>query len=48
MNKSAEFDFFYKVMIYINILHTNMKFKVLNQDYNFLIVYLNYNCLKSL
>ncbi len=48
MNKSAEFDFSYEMMMYINVLHINVKFRVLNQDYSFLIIYLNCNCLKSL
>ncbi len=48
MNKSAEFDFSYKVMMYINVFYINIKFRVLNQDYSFLIVYLNYNCFKFL
>jgi len=46
MNKSAEFDFFYEVMMYINVFYTDMKFRILNQDYSFLIVHLNYDCLK--
>ena len=28
MNKSAEFDFSYKVMIYVNVLYTDMKFRI--------------------
>ncbi len=48
MNKSAEFNFFYEVMMYINVFHFNIKFRVLNQSNNFLIVYLNHNCFKSL
>ncbi len=48
MNKSTEFDFSYEVMIYINVLHTDMKFRIFSQDYSFLIIYLNYNCFKSL
>ncbi len=48
MNKSVEFDFSYEVMMYINVLYINVKFRVLNQNYSFLIIYLNYNCLKSL
>ncbi len=30
MNKSAEFDFSYEIMIYVNVLHTDIKFRVLN------------------
>jgi len=30
MNKSVEFDFFYEMMMYINVLYINMKFKILN------------------
>ncbi len=48
MNKSAEFNFFYEVMMYVNVLCTDIKFRVFNQDYSFLIIHLNYNCLKSL
>ncbi len=48
MNKSAEFDFSYKMMMYINVLHTDIKFRIFSQDYSFLIVYLNCNCLKFL
>jgi len=48
MNKLAEFDFSYEVMIYINVLYINVKFRVLNQSNSSLIVYLNHNCLKSL
>ena len=48
MNKSAEFDFSYKVMIYVNVLCIDIKFRVFNQDYSFLIVHLNCNCLKLL
>ncbi len=48
MNKSAEFNFSYKVMMYINVFCFNVKFRILNQDYSFLIIYLNYNCLKFL
>jgi len=48
MNKSVRFNFFYEVIMYINVLHINVKFRILNQDYSFLIIYLNYNCLKSL
>ncbi len=48
MNKSVKFNFFYEVMMYINVLYINVKFRILNQDYSFLIVYLNYNCLKFL
>ncbi len=48
MNKSAEFDFSYEVMIYVNVLHTDIKLRVLNQSNSFLIVYLNCNCLKLL
>jgi len=48
MNKSAEFDFSYKVMIYVNVFHSNVKLRVLNQNNNFLIVHLNCNCSKFL
>jgi len=41
MNKSAEFDFSYEVMIYVNVFHFNIKLKVLSQSNNFLIVHLN-------
>jgi len=44
MNKSAEFDFSYEVMMYVNVLCINMKFRILSQDYSSLIVHLNYNC----
>jgi len=30
MNKSAEFDFFYEVMMYVNVLYTDMKFRIFN------------------
>ena len=30
MNKSAEFNFFYKVMMYINVFCSNVKLKILN------------------
>jgi len=43
MNKSAEFNFSYKVMIYINVFHSNIKLRVLNQSNSFLIIYLNHN-----
>ena len=48
MNKSVRFDFFYEVMIYINVLCTDIKLRVFSQSNSFLIVYLNYNCLKLL
>ncbi len=48
MNKSAEFNFSYKVMMYINVFHSNMKLRVLDQSNSSFIVYLNCNCLKSL
>ncbi len=48
MKKSAEFDFFYEVMMYINVLCTDVKFRIFSQNYSSLIVYLNCNCLKSL
>jgi len=48
MNKSAEFNFFYEVMMYVNVLCINVKFRILSQDYSFLIVHLNCNCLKLL
>jgi len=48
MNKSVRFDFSYEVMTYINVFCFNIKFRILSQDYSFLIVYLNYDCLKSL
>jgi len=48
MNKLMKFNFFYEVMMYINILYINIKFRVLSQDYSFLIIYSNYNCFKSL
>jgi len=48
MNKFTEFDFFYEVMMYINVLYINIKFRVLSQDYSFLIIHLNYNYFKSL
>ncbi len=48
MNKSVRFNFFYKVMMYVNVLYTDMKFRILNQDYSFLIIHLNCNCLKLL
>jgi len=30
MNKSAEFNFFYEVMMYVNVLYTDVKFRILN------------------
>jgi len=48
VNKSAEFNFSYEVMMYVNVLHTDMKFRILSQDYSFLIVYLNCDCSKFL
>ncbi len=48
MNKSVKFNFSYKVMMYVNVLYTDIKFRILSQDYSFLIIYLNYNCLKFL
>ncbi len=30
MNKSVRFNFFYKVMIYVNVFCFNMKLRVLN------------------
>jgi len=48
MNKSVRFNFSYEVMMYVNMLYTDIKFRVFSQDYSFLIIYLNYNCLKSL
>ncbi len=48
MNKSVRFDFSYKVMMYINVFYSNVKLRILSQSNSFLIVSLNYNCLKSL
>jgi len=48
MNKSAEFNFSNEVMMYVNVLCTDVKFRILSQDYSFLIVHLNCNCLKFL
>jgi len=48
MNKSAEFNFSYKVMIYVNVFCFNVKLRILNQSNSFLIVHLNHDCLKSL
>ncbi len=48
MNKSAEFNFSYKMMIYVNVFCSDIKLRVFNQSNNFLIIYLNYDCLKSL
>jgi len=48
MNKSAEFNFSYEVMMYVNVLYTDIKFRIFSQNYNFLIIYLNYNYSKSL
>jgi len=48
MNKSAEFDFSYEVMMYVNVFHSDIKLRVFNQSNSFLIVHLNHNCLKSL
>ncbi len=48
INKFMRFNFSYKVMMYVNVLCTDIKFKVFSQDYNFLIVHLNCNCLKYL
>jgi len=30
MNKSAEFNFSYEVIMYINVFHSNIKLRVLN------------------
>ncbi len=48
MNKFAEFDFSYKVMMYVNVFCSDMKLRVLDQSNSFLIIYLNYNCSESL
>ncbi len=48
MNKSVRFDFSYEVMMYINVLCTNIKFRVFSQNYSFLIVHSNCNCFKLL
>ncbi len=48
MNKSVRFNFSYEMMMYINVLYINIKFRVFSQDYSSLIIYLNYNCLKFL
>ncbi len=48
MNKLAEFNFSYEVMMYVNVLYINMKLKVLNQSNSFLIIHLNHNCSESL
>jgi len=48
MNKSAEFDFSYEVMMYVNVLCIDMKFRIFSQDYSFLIVHLNCDCSESL
>jgi len=38
MNKSAEFNFSYEVMMYVNVLHIDIKFRIFSQNYNFLIM----------
>ncbi len=48
MNKSAEFNFSYKVMIYVNVFCSDIKLRILNQSNSLLIIHLNCNCLKSL
>ncbi len=48
MNKSVKFNFSYEVMMYVNVLCTDVKFRVLSQSNSFLIVHLNCDCLKFL
>jgi len=43
MNKSAEFNFFYEVMMYINVFHFNIKLRILDQNNSFLIIHLNHD-----
>jgi len=48
MNKSVKFNFSYEMMMYVNVLYTDVKFRIFSQNYSFLIIHLNYDCLKSL